>query len=70
MHPGEREGLEGTLEVRFIDGEGKVREARFGRTASGEAQVQVGALSAVLARQELLSDLQAIMDRKPDRPER
>ncbi|MBL6755582.1 MAG: DUF4340 domain-containing protein [Planctomycetes bacterium] len=67
---GEREGLEGAVEVRFIDGEGKVREARFGRTPSGEAQVQVGALRAVLARQELLSDLQAIVDRKPDRPER
>ena len=64
---GEREALEGTVEVRFIDGEGKVREARFGRTASGEAQVQVGALRAVLARQELLADLQAIVDRKPDR---
>ena len=63
---GEREELAESVEVRFIDGEGKSREARFGRTPSGEAQVQVGALRAVLARQELLADLQAIVDRKPD----
>lgn len=64
---GEREALEDEVSVRFTSGDGAVHEARFGRTASGEAQVQLGALRAVLARQELLADLLAIMDRKPDR---
>jgi len=65
---GEREELLSPVEVRFVGGDGEVHEARFGRTASGEAQVQLGALRAVLSRQELLGDLQAIVDRKPDRP--
>ncbi|MDG1983305.1 MAG: DUF4340 domain-containing protein [Planctomycetota bacterium] len=64
---GQREPLQDLVEVRFTSGDGKVSEARFGRTASGEAQVQLGAVRAVLARQALLDDLLAIMDRKPDR---
>ncbi|MDG1490354.1 MAG: DUF4340 domain-containing protein [Planctomycetota bacterium] len=67
---GEREELLDPVEVRFIGGDGKPHEARFGRTAAGEAQVQVGALRAVLARQELYGDLQAIVDRKPERSDR
>ena len=67
---GEREPLEDVVEVRFTSGDGAVHEARIGRVASGEAQVQLGALRAVLQRQELHADLVAIMDRKPDRERR
>lgn len=58
---GAREELESTVSVQFTDYRGAAREAVIGLTATGEAQVQVGPLRAVLARQRLHADLVTIL---------
>ena len=64
---GERETLSSVVKVTFSDRSGGTFTADIGATPSGEAQVSIGPMRAVLRRQELHGDLMAIMDKKPVR---
>ncbi len=64
---GERESLSDTVTVTFADRAGKNFVATIGTTPSGEAQVAIGPMRAILRRQQLHADLMAIMDKKPIR---
>ena len=64
---GDRPALLDVVTVTFIDGRGDASVARFGRTAEGSVQVEVGAMRATLRRPELHADLVEIVSRRPDR---
>ncbi|MFT5732751.1 MAG: hypothetical protein ACI8WY_001417 [Planctomycetota bacterium] len=64
---GQRESLADVVTVTFRDSGGLESVARIGLTATGQTQVAIGAMRAVLKRSQLHGDLMKIMDAKPVR---